>query len=110
MLPMTTPPTLSETGMFEKYVPRKPPRRRRQRGDRPGPAHAASLAGERAAACDSTWRYSPTSFRHRIVATVRTMPILSVLVATALECGAMALPTQPHARAADLQKWTVHDE
>jgi hypothetical protein len=51
-----------------------------------------------------------TSFRRRIVATVRTMPILCVLVATTLECAAMALQMPPHARAADLQKWAIHDE
>ena len=39
------------------------------------------------------------------------MPILCVLVvAAALECAAMALQIQPNARAADLQKWPIHDE
>ena len=41
---------------------------------------------------------------------MKTTPILGVLAATALECCAMAPQIQPHARAADLQKWAIHDE
>jgi 3-keto-disaccharide hydrolase len=41
---------------------------------------------------------------------VKTTPMLGVLAATALEFSAVTPQIQPHARAAELQKWAIHDE
>ena len=41
---------------------------------------------------------------------MKTTPMLGVLAATALEFSAVTPQIQPHARAAELQKWAVHDE